>query len=493
MRLLVALLAFACCSATNASDQTLIVAGGASPASSEISIEKNVIWISSILERKYGIDPVIMFAAGNPAATADVKQLRPANEIAVNNLAIARVFGDENTALYKYKKNSVAELPGPSTSENVTRLINDSVAKLGANDNLLFIYNGHGGRDNLSPWRHHLRLWNNTELSVSDLLEATSNQHAQSRIRFVLPQCYSGPFTRLIKQSSGFNLSNAVNVTRCGFIAAPAHRESEGCTPTKEEESYIDYSTFFFAALSGESRLEEPLLANPDLNGDGYTDLREAHYYVVLNAYSKDVPRTTSEYFLEKNEPWYSRWQSFAGAKAKKSNEFYSMAVKVASTLKYDTTDSDALFRSMKDNRERLEEEISRLKLQAKAMSKSRSEYKSELLNRTLEQFPDARLPGEGSTLQWETGSTNEVGEWISMQSTYKEMIDLATRLDEIDAKILELDRHLGMHMRGLRLFKMSRLHHNLYEHGPAEDIATYEAIRQCEAWVPKSKLEKHH
>src|SRR5690606_26698794 len=102
-----------------------------------------------------------------------------------------------------------------------------------------------------------------------------------------------------------------IATNHCGFFAVDERTEAEGCTPGIDAGDYRDYATYFIAALAGRSRVDEPLTAQPDRNGDGKVSLNEAHAYAYTEGFSTDIPRSTSDYFLELWEPWYARWHSF--------------------------------------------------------------------------------------------------------------------------------------------------------------------------------------
>ena len=91
-------------------------------------------------------------------------------------------------------------------------------------------------------------------------------------VRFVFTQCYAGAFARLAPGPDG---------NRCGFLAESEDREAEGCAAGVDAGDYRDYTTYFFAALSGRTRLGGLLPVNPDLDGDGQVSLYEAHLVCV--------------------------------------------------------------------------------------------------------------------------------------------------------------------------------------------------------------------
>ena len=111
-------------------------------------------------------------------------------------------------------------------------------------------------------------------------------------------QCYSGGFANVIFKE-GDPKKGLADQTRAGFFATVHDRVVAGCTPDIREEDYREYSTRFWEALCGESRIGNKI-QKPDYNLDGFTSLLEAHTYVILNSETIDLPIKTSDILLRK-------------------------------------------------------------------------------------------------------------------------------------------------------------------------------------------------
>jgi hypothetical protein len=85
---------------------------------------------------------------------------------------------------------------------------------------------------------------------------------------------------------------------RVGFFATVHDRPAAGCTPDINEANYAEYSSYFFAALTGTDRLGQPV-EKPDYDQDGVISFDEAHAYVILTADTIDFPIKTSDIFLD--------------------------------------------------------------------------------------------------------------------------------------------------------------------------------------------------
>jgi hypothetical protein len=72
-----------------------------------------------------------------------------------------------------------------------------------------------------------------------------------------------------------------------------------GCTPEVNEDDYHDFTSYFFAALSGEDRKGRPV-RGADYNHDGVVGMDEAYAYTLIHDESIDTPVCTSDVFLRR-------------------------------------------------------------------------------------------------------------------------------------------------------------------------------------------------
>ena len=95
-----------------------------------------------------------------------------------------------------------------------------------------------------------------------------------------------------------------------GFFSSTGERPAAGCTSEVNERDYQDFTTHFFAALSGISRDGRPI-AGADYDHNGTVSGSEAFAWAGLNDLSIDVPVTTSDAYLRSlfsspNDSWKS-------------------------------------------------------------------------------------------------------------------------------------------------------------------------------------------
>jgi len=481
----IALLCAGLASQTSAGDYFILLGGGAGPASSEVSIEKNVEWISALLDSRGHKDHDVLFAAGLQDPTRDVKTNRVDPELSGLWLPIARVYGNRARLFEAFHKNTVARSANAASRENALDILQQRLTAMQAGDNLMLVYNGHGGGSDEDPSQHHLRLWDNTSLTVADLVQTLEQQPPQTVFRFVLPQCYSGPFLRTIHQQLSIGESGPVNTARCGFTAAPHHRKSEGCTEVEDEREYVDYSTYFFAALDGRSRLGQALSRDPDTNGGGLVGLNEAHIYAATESYSRDVPGATSEYFLQQWQPWYVRGQTWSYPESSGDGHYALMARSVAARLGFPVDlEHVMLVREVSGRRTALEAQINGLEAEVRALRQRELDLRGELARAGTSRWPELRNPYGVNFNALEPENIGEISAWLQSRPLYTELESVQNEIDAGNVNILGMERDLGMHLRILRWLELSRLEYFLYRFGSGAEISSYESLQHCESWT---------
>ena len=115
----------------------------------------------------------------------------------------------------------------------------------------------------------------------------------------MMAQCFSGSFANLIYEGGNPNRPVALQ-TRCGFFATVKTRPSVGCSSAVDEADYRDYSSSFFAGLSGRDRTGRAV-ASADYNKDGRVSYAEAHAFAKVDEKSTDLPISTSEAWLRQH------------------------------------------------------------------------------------------------------------------------------------------------------------------------------------------------
>ncbi|MEM9980808.1 MAG: Caspase domain-containing protein, partial [Cyanobacteria bacterium P01_D01_bin.2] len=159
-------------------------------------------------------------------------------------------------------------------------------------------FTGHGAYNRNNPDNNSMILWEEQFVSVQKLTGWLDQLPAERPFVAMMAQCFSGSFANLIYEQG--NPENPVALqSRCGFFATVARRPSVGCTPAVNEADYRDYSSSFFAGLSGIDRTGEAV-ESADYNADGTVSYAEAHAFAKVDEETTDWPVSTVEVWLQK-------------------------------------------------------------------------------------------------------------------------------------------------------------------------------------------------
>jgi hypothetical protein len=258
----------------------LVLSGGPKPENNEIALEKNALYFQRTL-RVFGVDPAdasLYFANGE-----DGQQT-------------VRYLGKDFQE--RFKAPEIPYLRGPSTRGSFQEWLGRTLQERSPRPIFLY-FTGHGGLNSDNPNNNYLMLWGERSLSVRSLSRALDRLEPDIPVVAVMSQCYAGSFANFIYQGGDPQRPVAAQA-RCGFFATVQERPSVGCTPEAEEEDYRDYSSSFFAGLSGYNRVGQPV-ASADYDGDGRVSFAEAHAFAKVDGETTDWPVSTSEIWLRRH------------------------------------------------------------------------------------------------------------------------------------------------------------------------------------------------
>jgi hypothetical protein len=223
--------------------------------------------------------------------------------------AAARLFfanGNDGQATIRYldaqrqERFKVPEIPNLQGAATLSNFQNWLQQKLRQGDRrpTFFYFTGHGQRNLENADNNAMILWGEDLLSVQDFTSALDQLPAVVPVVTMMSQCYSGSFANIIYEGGNPRRPVALH-TRCGFFATIQTRPSVGCTPEVNEADYEDYSSSFFAGLSGQSRTGQPV-ASADYNQDGRVAYAEAHAFAKIDEQTSDLPLSTLEAWLQR-------------------------------------------------------------------------------------------------------------------------------------------------------------------------------------------------
>ncbi len=264
---------------TGADTYFAAVAGGGAPSYNEIALEKNVLYFQrSLRELGFSVEAAnLFFASGNDWE----ETIRYLDE-----------NGDE-----RYKAAEIPNLDGAATMENAYGWF-EAIAQAEKPCPAFFYFTGHGAYNQENEDNNALILWEEALVSVKEFERWLEPLPADQPFVTMMAQCYSGAFANLIYENGDPDQPVALQ-TRCGFFATVASRPSVGCTPAVNEADYKDYSSSFFAGLTGRDRIGNPV-SSADYNQDGKISYAEAHAFAKVDEETTDWPISTVEAWLQR-------------------------------------------------------------------------------------------------------------------------------------------------------------------------------------------------
>lgn len=292
--------------------RTLIVSGGPDAESNQYAIESNARYVEKLTAT--GQSQRILFADGsrNSRTISTYEQPDYFDEIRVSMMrefvVLAWLLGHSPpTYTTVMKAPTLKRLDGASNPKTILSEVDNFAKSAKTGERGLLYFTGHGsegtkggvfgflGTQDFDNTRYNG--WGG-DLSVQELATPLQNWPADVPLTLVMVQCHSGGFANLIWQ--GGDSKNAVWPRDfCGFFAATAERMSSGCTSEVDERDYHDFTTHFFAALSGVSR-DGRIITGADFDHNGAVSGLEAFAYTNLYDNSIDVPICTSDLYLRR-------------------------------------------------------------------------------------------------------------------------------------------------------------------------------------------------
>lgn len=259
--------------------RTLIVGGGPDNEHNQAAIESNVRYVSRLLPA--GSVSRVLYTDGNP----DSKN----------------VLCEDADRKTFYRVPEIRHIDGPAeigqVKSEMAKIASSCSTNLDASALLYFTGHGSPNPDGLYE-NNFYDLWDHKELQVTDLAAALKGFPKQTPIALVMVECFSGAFGNVLFEG-GDPKGPLLDQNICGFFASVAQRTAAGCTPEINEANYRDFTSYFFAALSGVDRLGKPV-TGADYNHDGKVGMNEAFAYALIQDNSIDTPVCTSDVFLRR-------------------------------------------------------------------------------------------------------------------------------------------------------------------------------------------------
>lgn len=263
----------------------LVVGGGATPESTEVSLEQDVDLVRQTLPGP----GAVLFAGGS--SSKSVRELDPSPRGDSVLAEVGELFSPRVGRTSRYRAPRLhAERATLSAVEGRLR------AELAEGENPFLLYVAAHGDQGSTARENSIALWGGRALTVARLAELSDV--SPRPFRLVATSCYSGGFAELA-WSHADEKEGASARKRCGLFAGTWDRQTSGCDANPDRRAQESYGLHFIHALGRTDRTGSSLApADVDFDHDGTVGLLDAHTRARIAAVSLDVPTTTSERYL---------------------------------------------------------------------------------------------------------------------------------------------------------------------------------------------------
>jgi hypothetical protein len=456
--------------------RTLILGGGPDLRHNQVAIERNVFYVSRLLPS--GSPRFTLFADGaNTSETVlfeEQQKVLPPGERIFGFLFRGR--GQDETTLLRYRAPQLGRLDGPSDRASVNRGF--EWLRREASGPVLLYFTGHGSQargGNLD--NNAYDLWGSEKLSVRDLAGQIATLPPRVPVTLVMVQCFSGAFGNVLF-AGGDPAAAAVDRKIAGFFAAPRERTAAGCTPEVDEAEYHDFTSYFFAALSGRDRVGRTV-TGADYNRDGRVGMDEAFAYSLAHDVSIDVPVATSDVFLRRGTTTpdeeifrteYSQALRWATPAQKAALEELSAALKLAGENRL----AEGYQRMVAGTQPGGGAEMRAVRARFNA---ARDEIRQSLQDR----WPELRRRGGAGFAAAREQAIDELTKRAE-EGRLRPLLEAEQAMSQVEEKQYQAELDDARVLRFVRLSKSIVLAHQLRETGNAADRAVFERIVTAES-----------
>ncbi len=480
-------MSFGSLEAARAEDHFLTIGGGYSLTGNQVSLEKNVFYFRRLLATVYGdqVSHQVLFSDGDDPAR-DLQFNDTTVPLPRVNDLLSRIHRQTKDVQYAYRSHQVDNLFGASSRESLNHWFEKVGAGLTSGDRLVIYATAHGGKGGKGDEATNTRLylWNRQSISMREFSELLDQVNPDVPVVLVMVQCYAGGFADLIfeggKKSEGLSDHN-----RCGFFATVHDRGAAGCTADIKEEDYREYSTYFMAALLGETRLGSPV-EQPDFDQSGTISFEEAHAYALLTSTTVDISIKTSDAFLRE----YSRLESEENESLLTPHSPISELLAAASPANRAVIEGlSAQLGLAADDRAAAAEDLAKeLKDAQRSIGRQRNRasrgfnrHSDSIKSAVLKRWPELSNPWNPQAQLAMSNDADEITNVIESHGSFREFEEAENEMAELSAEATAKDRDWVKCQRLLRELENVALQANLAQTASEELVARYQLLLQAE------------
>ncbi|TWU48861.1 hypothetical protein Poly51_47650 [Rubripirellula tenax] len=470
-------------------DHFLTIGGGYAPSGNQVSLEKNVLLFQRFMsEREAGQSGAarprvdVLFADGNdPAKDVQVMEIESVPEA---NRWMAELFGSTTDLGLAYRDHQVPNVRGSSSAKNVRGWFKEASDRIKAGDRLFIYVTAHGtpSLDSNRDRDTEIALWDYSSIKMTEFTALLDRLPDDIDVVVVMVQCYAGGFARYCFVD-GDPDQGLAKQRRVGFFATVHDRPAAGCTSDVDEVNYVEYSTYFWAAVRGIDRSGAPI-DPPDYDGDGKIGFDEAHAYTVLNAITIDIPLTTSSEFLSVNSRFAGDRESDDEFDLLSEDEPYSSVVSLAAPAQRVVLEGlSTLLQLDGEDRIKTAQEASRPQRRRRGSGGRRSNdelrtLRDRIADDLLERWPELSNVMNPKAIELVTSRADEFVEAVHGHRKFERFSEL------LEANVTEMssEERRAMHRRYVRVANDIVLAENLRRLGDRKTIAQFGSLIKAES-----------
>lgn len=265
----------------------IVVGGGPTPDSNQISLEEDV----RLATETFGERAVALFAGGPGTRSVQVADLEPRGDTLV--VELGELLSPRGGRDAHYRETSLS-LHGAATLTQLESLLELALEQRGGPLTVYVAGHGEGGE---GPLDSRTLFWGGDALDAVALAEWLDARTPARPVRFVVTSCFSGGLGEIAFEAAD-RTRGASAQDRCGLFATSWDEEASGCDPDPERAHHDGFGVHFLLALRGHARDGADRRDTIDLDDDGAIGLYEALTHARIASRSIDIPTTTSEIYL---------------------------------------------------------------------------------------------------------------------------------------------------------------------------------------------------
>jgi len=451
-----------------------IIGGGSDPQRGSGSIERDVLWLTELMRATAPRAELKVFLAD---AAPELRLRQQPFEPRDPGLPLARIFGQQAFHADQYRVQRLPEVAGGARADQLALALKRNFSALRPGERSLLVLSTQvepdpSGRDDPA-----LRLWDDTRMPLHELEALASLAPANAPMRFVFAQCHANSFLRLIRPQVR-DVTMLASHDRCGFIASPAEPRSGTCAPGLRGRPPVaedsDYLTDFFSALIGRPRAGT---TSPDRNNDGVITLHEAHVHALIEGRNADLPRSTSEAYLERWQPF---WLRYLDSRSEPDNDHGRLAAELATRLQLPPRGA-ALRRAMATRQTQLELRRQDVADQLERLDSEINRLQSALQRSLMQRWPEAAHARTGTYLRFLATESTAVQAHLTARADYAQLV----RRQDHQATLLRdragVERDLAQLDKLRRLRQLARLQAQFDRTASPEARGDYQRLLDCE------------